>query len=73
GMPEGVGLPEGIGMKGIKVSGNMKMVYEVWEVLAVNSTHLKLKRLTNNTNIRDSQVMVVKNNYDFSYAEDFVK
>lgn len=67
---------EGLFGMSVSLKGDMSMARELWEVRAVNSLHLKLKRLTNYSNIFEgtvNTVLVLKNNYNFSFANDFLE
>lgn len=59
-------------MIGSSLKGDLMLSYEVWEVLAVNGTHIKLRRKTNYTGEFSEEILVLKDNYNFSFAEDFV-
>jgi hypothetical protein len=62
--------PVGVGSMEL---GEVRFSEEVWEVLAVNGLHIKLKRMTDLSGNFQGEVFIIqKEDYDFSYAEDFV-
>ena len=59
-------------MIGSYLKGDIGLAYEVWEIKAINATHLKLKRKSNYTEEYPEILIIVRDNYELSFAEDFV-
>lgn len=63
--------PDGFG--GMEL-GDIRFSEEVWEVLAVNSLHIKIKRVSDlSGNFKNKVFIVQKDDYKYSFADDFVE
>ena len=54
-----------------KITGDRSYTDDLWEVIAVNTTHVKLKRLADDDVPWKRQIIAVLSEHDFSLASDF--
>lgn len=63
--------PMGVGSMEL---GELRFSEEVWRVEAVNALHIKIRRMTNLSGNFTKEIYIIqKEDYDYSYADDFVE